>query len=143
MSCLSPLISRQADANDPPDSAPHASPEVSDIDLQNTPRKLLAGNVNAGSLLRVPSPNNTWNENINEVTENGLRKFVTSSLKNEPISDWFFVSGKLVGIVFFEFAIGERAKKKKQRHVLRRSHDFEFGERGKKRLLERKNDADG
>ena len=67
-SCLSPLISRQADPNDLSDSAPHASPEVSDIDLQNTPRRLVGGNVNSGSLLRVPSVNNTCNDYMIEVS---------------------------------------------------------------------------
>ncbi|KAK6624355.1 hypothetical protein RUM44_011214 [Polyplax serrata] len=51
--------------------APHASPEVSEIDVPATPRGLLVGNVNSGSLLRVPSTTNTWNEKINEGSWSG------------------------------------------------------------------------
>lgn len=69
MTCLSPSISRPTDVTaEPPDSsAPQASPEVSDVELQSTPRRPVVPPAGPGGLLRVPSMSNTWNDNTNEV----------------------------------------------------------------------------
>ncbi|KAL0279686.1 UNVERIFIED_CONTAM: hypothetical protein PYX00_001187 [Menopon gallinae] len=66
ISCLSPPGSKSADAAAEDQPAPHASPEASDIDPQGTPRRY-----NPAGLLRVPSNNNTWNENVNEAGQCG------------------------------------------------------------------------